>query len=219
MHRGLVLVAVGFLASSCGAAGTPSTQAKVTAPPTYAQVILAMTGALSVHVNVTATAGAVADVRGNSTGAVMGTLSIGASSYQFFVQLRDQANGTLGSSTYESIPNAAFSAACHCGTPDTCTAFSPAYQAASGLSAQAINDQFTPAGIAHSIVTVASSMSVQGTSTVFGERVFVFKGSGRELDVPQGSRLPVRWVNPGVTTAYMGDWGSAGPIAKPSSCP
>ena len=218
--RGLVLIAVGLFACSCGSAGNPSTQATLPPAPTYAQVLTAMVGGRSVHVNETTTAGATADVRANSDGTVLGTMTVtGDGSIQFFAQLGIATTGTVGTSTFDAIPDAGFTAACHCGTPDTCSVFSLAYQKVFGLTAQAMNDQFTPGGLSNHFEAIVGSMSLQGTSTVLGERVFVFKHSGYELDVPEGSRLPIRWVSRGLATIYMGQWASAGLIAKPSSCP
>ena len=219
--RCFALAAIGLSVSACGAAVSASTQSTRPSPPTYAQVIAAMAAEQSAHMTATLPSGSVGDVRSDGTGSLLGKLTVsGVGSFQFYVRFNVNTNGTAGTSVFDAIPDAGFAAkcsGCHI-TPNVCYAFSPAMQHALGMDPTALNNAYTPAGFTRQLSAAVPAMTVQGTTVVDQLPVYVFKGSSRELDVPYGSRLPVRFVHPGALSMSFGEWNSAGPITKPASC-
>ena len=220
LHR-LTLVAIASVSvSACGAASTPPAQVFSSHPPTYAQVLLAMAKEQSVHIVEDLAPGAVGDVKGDLAGDIAGTVTVGTRSFQFYARLITTSAGHLGTAHYDMIPNAAFVAGCACHVrANTCVPFSPALQAQSGLNADGIATLFTPEGITHQVTAGAAAMTVQGNTVVAEQPVNIFKGSGLELDVPYGSKLPIRFVRADGTTVALSEWGATGPITKPAACP
>jgi hypothetical protein len=93
-----------------------------------------------------------------------------------------------------------------------------------GLTASALTSLFSPGGLAVTISSKAPDMTLQGTSKVSGVAVDVFKGAGRELDVPIGQRLPIRYLRfasstVAASTVSLTEWNAVGAITKPKSCP
>ena len=62
-------------------------------------------------------------------------------------------------------------------------------------------------------------MTLQGNTIVAQQPVNIYKGSGIELDVPYGSKVPIRLVRANGSTVALSEWGATGPITKPASCP
>lgn len=218
------LAILGFLtisASACGAAASSVPQAPSAKAPTYAQVLFAMLGAQSFHLHSTAASGASGDFKADADGAILGTYTIiGDGSTQLYVQLSAEGDAPLTVATFDMTPDAAWVTSCGCNVlPNVCHAYTPAQAASIGVNPQTYNDDYTPAGVAKSISTAVPLMTVQGTAIVEQIPVYVFKGSGRELDVPFGSRLPIRFVHAGFMTSYMSDWNNVGPITAPTPCP
>jgi hypothetical protein len=224
LRRGFTVAAVGVVASACGSTAPHQAQIVSTTPPTYAQVIFAIGAAKSVHVVANVGTGEVGDFRTNEAGAVEGKLTItGDGSFQLYGLEDVTANGSPTTSIFDAIPDAGFAAALHI-KPNVCIAFSAAMQKALGLTASSLTSLFSPGGLALTISTKAPGMTLQGTSKVNGIAVNVFKGSGRELDVPIGQRLPMRYLRyvsstVSASTTSLTEWNAVGAIAKPTSCP
>jgi hypothetical protein len=103
-------------------------------------------------------------------------------------------------------------------TPNVCVPFSATMQAATGLNAAGLAGAYTPKGFTALISAGAPTMTVQASTGVDDQPVYVFKGSGFELDVPFGSKWPVQ-IHTAKYTASITDWNSAGSMVKPASCP
>ena len=126
----------------------------------------------------------------------------------------------MSTTHYDMIPNAAFAAGCSCHVPaNKCSAFSPTLQTEFGLDADGIAELFTPEGITHYVAGTAPAMTLQGNTIVAQQPVNIYKGSGIELDVPYGSKVPIRLVRANGSTVALSEWGATGPITKPASCP
>jgi hypothetical protein len=118
------------------------------------------------------------------------------------------------------VADAEFAAKCGCHikpTPGVCQSFPPEIMAAVGVTSSDFAS-FTPAGTSQGLAAVAPTMTVEASATVNGVAAYVFKGSGRELDVPtSGAPLPTRLIRPGVYETLFSDWNTAVPT-KPASC-
>jgi hypothetical protein len=221
VSRRFVLAAACLALSACGAAATVATPPERPAAPTYAQVIAAMSGAQSVDLTADFDAGVTVAIQSDATGLLLGkTTRTGVGSFQFYVRPAD-LDGTTVKPTFDAIPDAGFAASCSsCHVkPNVCIAFSAAMEQATGLSAAGITGAYTPKGFTALISKGAPTMTVQTSTVVDDQPVYVFKGSGFELDVPFGSKLPVRVVSTGKYTASFTEWNSVASIAKPASCP
>jgi hypothetical protein len=187
-------------------------------------VIFAMSGAKSVHVIANVGTGVIGDIRTDTSGAVAGKITVtGDGSVQFYAYLVVTSGGGLIASTFDAIPDAGFAAPFHV-RPSVCIAFPSTMQKQVGLSASELNASFSPGGLANVISAAAPGMTPQGTSKVNGVVVNVFKGSGRELDVPIGLKLPIRYMRyatgtVSASTVSLTEWNEVGAITKPKSCP
>jgi hypothetical protein len=218
-RRRIALAGVALLATACGAAAPPVVQSTVPKAPTYKQVLLALAKVQSVHMVADLAPGATGDVRGDFAGDVSGTMTFSGGSFQIYTKIID-SSGKFVATHYDVIPNATFASDCKCHLKaNVCAAFPAAMQVATGLSADALIELFTPEGLTHEVVATAATMTVQGNTVVDELPVYVLKGSGTELDVPYGSMLPVRYVRANGTSVTLTDWNSVGAIAKPASCP
>lgn len=224
LRRGFAVAAVTVAASACGSTASHPAQVVSTTPPTYAQVILAMSAAMSVHVIANVGTGAIGDISTDTSGAVAGKITItGDGSVQIYARLGVTSDGGLTAPTFDAIPDAGFATPFHI-RPNVCIAFPSTMQKQVGLSASELNASFSPGGLANVISAAAPSMTLQGTSKVNGVDVNVFKGVGRELDVPIGQRLPIRYMRYATSTVSAStvsftEWGAVGAITKPKSCP
>lgn len=218
-RRRIALAGVALLATACGAAATPVVQSTVPRAPTYKQVLLALAKARSVRLVEDLAPGATGDVRGDFAGDVSGTMTVNGTSFQIYTKLID-SGGKVVATHYDFTPNATFATICKCHLkPNVCVAFPASLQKATGLSADALIELFTPEGFTHTVVATAATMTVQGNTVVDQLPVYILKGSGTELDVPYGSMLPVRYVRANGTSVTLTDWNTVGAIAKPVSCP
>jgi hypothetical protein len=220
VSRRLAVATACVSVAACGAATTVATPPSTPVAPTYAQVLAAMSGAQSFVLAADFSAGLAVDVRSDAAGLLLGkTTRTGSGSFQFYVRPAD-LNGVVGKPTFDAIPDAGFAASCSsCHvTPNVCVAFSAAMQNATGLNAAGLAGAYTPKGFTSLVSAGAPTMTVMGTTVVADQPVYVFKGSGFELDVPFGSKWPVRIVT-AKYTASISEWNSAGSIAKPASCP
>jgi hypothetical protein len=225
LRRGFAVAAVSVAASACGATASPPIQVVKTTTPTYAQVIFAMSAAKSVHVIANTGIGEIGDLRTDTSGGVEGKITItGEGSVQVYARLVVTPSGGLTTSTFDAIPDAGFAAPFHL-QPNVCVAFSPTMQKQLGLSASGLNAEFSGGGLASAISAAAPAMTLQGTSKVNGVVVNVFKEAGRELDVPIGLKLPIRYMRhatsstDSATTLSLTEWNAVGAITKPASCP
>jgi hypothetical protein len=219
----LVLVVIASISvAACGSASTPPVQV-VSTPrvPTYAQVLLAMAAEQSVHMVVNLASGDVGDMQGNVAGDISGTVTFsGHGSFQLYARLIAATAGHIATSYYDMTPNAEFAAGCACHVAaNKCIPFSSVEQTMTGLTADALAELFTPEGITHEVTAGAPAMTLQGNTIVDQQPVNIFKGSGREIDVPYGSKLPIRYVLVNGNAYTLTDWGTATPSAKPAACP
>jgi len=151
---------------------------------------------------------------------VAGTVTLSSrGAYQFYAHLIPAAGGQLGTSVYDFVPNSQLAGSCGCHLKaNVCAAFPATLQTQSGLTADALAELFTPEGLTHEVTANAPAMTVGGTTIVAQQPVYIFKGSRLELDVPYGSKLPVRYVRPNGNGETLSEWGAAGPITNLAAC-